>query len=146
MTDEIVLWREMRVLIRDESDVVMARKWTRQLALREGLPENAVEALVTAVSEVTRNVLVHAEGGELFLSVMEDGARRGIAARVRDEGPGIQNLEQAMLDGYSSRGGLGLGLSSARRLVNEFRLTSSDGHGTTVILKQWMPLDPKDPT
>jgi len=144
MIEGVIQRRERRVLIRDESDVVMARKWTRELARREGLPENSVEAIVTAVSEVTRNVLVHAAGGELLLSVMEDGTRRGIAAVVHDEGPGIKDVEQAMRDGFSTRGGLGLGLSSAQRLVSEFQLTSPNGNGTTVTLKQWISLQPKD--
>jgi len=113
MTDEVIRQHERRVRIQHESDVVMARKWTRELARSEGLPENAVEALVTAVSEVTRNALVHADGGQLLLCTTEEGTMRAIVAVVHDEGPVIQDVEQAMRDGYSSRGGLGLGLSSA---------------------------------
>ncbi len=130
---------ERRIFIRDESDVVMARKWTRELALREGMVANAVEALVTAVSEVARNVLVHAGGGEIVLSAIEEGRRRGVSAVARDQGPGIADVAEAVRDGYSTAGGLGLGLSSAKRLVSEFELISPDGGGTTVVLKQWKP-------
>jgi serine/threonine-protein kinase RsbT len=126
----------VRVLIRDESDIVMARKRTRELALGGGLPERATEALVTAVSEIARNALVHGGGGDLLLAVVEEGGRRAVQAMVRDEGPGLSDPEQAMRDGYSTAGGLGLGLSSARRLVSEFKL--STGRGTIVVLKQWI--------
>jgi serine/threonine-protein kinase RsbT len=125
--------------VRDESDVVMTRKWTRELALREGMPANLAEALVTAVSEISRNVVVHAGSGEMFLGILHDAGRRAIGVVVRDGGRGIADTELAMRDGYSTAGGLGLGLSSARRLVGEFQLVSQIGAGTTVILKQWFP-------
>jgi serine/threonine-protein kinase RsbT len=139
MIAEVVERFERRIFVRHESDVTMARKWTRELALREGIGTSAAEAFVTAVSEVARNALVHAGGGEVVLSRIEEGPRRGVSAVTRDEGPGIRNLEQAMRDGFSTGDGLGLGLSSARRLVSEFELVSSEGKGTTVILRQWKP-------
>jgi serine/threonine-protein kinase RsbT len=139
MSREMAQVPERRVVIRDDSDIAMARKWTRELARSQGLATNAAEALVTAVSEITRNVLVHASSGELVLSVVDAGGRRGIAAEVRDQGPGIADIDLALRDGHSTRGGLGLGLPSARRLVNEFRIRSAEGSGTTVSLTQWLP-------
>ncbi len=129
---------DRHVPIRDESDVAMARKWTRQFAADAGLDTSAVDALVTAISEIARNALVHAGGGEIILSSIEDGPRRGVSAVARDQGPGIADVERALQDGYSTAGGLGLGLSSARRLVSEFEVKSSEGGGTTVTLRQWV--------
>jgi serine/threonine-protein kinase RsbT len=128
----------VRVPIRDDSDVLMARKRARELAGKEGMPDVAVEALSTAISEVAHNIVVHAREGELFLGVVEQSDRRGIAIVARDNGPGISNPERAMEDGYSTAGGLGLGLSSARKLVDEFELASTAGEGTTVTMKKWI--------
>ena len=100
-----------------------------------------MEGLVTAVSEITRNAIVHAEGGEVLLCVAHEGGRSGVVAIVRDAGPGIANIEQAMRDGYSTGDGLGLGLPSARRLVSAFDLRSTVPEGTTVTLAQWSPED-----
>ncbi|OLC67000.1 MAG: ATP-binding protein [Candidatus Rokubacteria bacterium 13_1_40CM_2_68_8] len=127
----------VRVPIRHESDVAMARKRVREMARRQGLEERAVEALATAVSEVARNIVVHAGLGELLLDAAEERGRRGVVVIARDGGPGIPDLEMALRDGYSSAEGLGLGLSSARRLVDEFEIISTAGQGTTVTLKKW---------
>jgi serine/threonine-protein kinase RsbT len=110
----------------------------RALAYSAGMRTNDAGALVTALSEVARNVLVHGGGGEIRLGVIEESGRRAIAVAARDQGPGIADTEQAMRDGYSTAGSLGLGLSSAQRLVHEFELISTDGCGTTVLLKQWI--------
>jgi len=136
MTDEI---RQIvfRLSLRDESDVAAARRKARELANQQGLHSSAVEALATAVSEVARNVIVHAASGEILLGVLSDSKRAGVVAVVRDDGPGISNIGDAMRDGYSSGGGLGLGLPSARRLVDEFELKSAVGQGTNVTLKKW---------
>jgi serine/threonine-protein kinase RsbT len=127
----------VRVPIREESDVVMARKHARDLAGRGGLSDIATHALATAISEIARNIVVHAGAGELVLRVADEAGRRGIIVVARDHGPGIEEPEQAMQDGYSTAHSLGLGLASARRLVDEFELVSRAGRGTTVILKQW---------
>jgi len=126
-----------RVSIRHESDVAMARKAARELAGLAGLDERATEALTTAVSELARNVLVHGQGGEIALEIAEEESRAGVAVVARDGGPGIADLERALQDGYSSGGGLGLGLSSARRLADDFAIQSTVGEGTTVTLKKW---------
>jgi serine/threonine-protein kinase RsbT len=130
---------QIRVPIREEADVVVARRHVRELGLDARLAEHAVEALATAVSEVARNIVVHARAGELLLGVVKAGGRCGVVVLARDEGPGIMNLEEAMQDGYTTAKGLGLGLSSARRLVDEFEIVSETGSstGTTVTMKKW---------
>jgi serine/threonine-protein kinase RsbT len=134
--------RELRVIIRHESDVAVARLRSRELSLAQGLPECAVEALATAVSEVARNIVVHAGRGEILLTTCEEHGRRGVIARASDDGPGIADREAAMRDGFSTARSLGLGLPSARRLVDEFDLVTSPGGGTTILLKKLGPAPP----
>lgn len=116
-----------------------ARQRTRELAEAHRFRRGDMEALATAVSEIARNILVHAGGGELFLTTIEHAGRVGIVAIARDSGPGIADLDEAMRDGFSTGNGLGLGLPSARRLVDEFELCSVAGQGTTVKLTKWGP-------
>src|SRR5689334_22305896 len=123
--------------IRDESDVVMARKHGRDLAEREGWPQKAIESLATAIAEVAHNIVEHAATGEIVLEVINDKGRRGVMVTARDNGPGIGKPHQAMQNGFSSKHGLGLGLSSAQRLMDEFQLDSAIGRGTTVIMKKF---------
>ena len=127
-----------RLPLRDESDVAAARRKARELAQQQGLASSAVEALATAVSEITRNVIIHAGSGEILLGLLADCQRAGVIAVTRDDGPGISNIEEAMRDGYSTGSGLGLGLPSAHRLVDELELQSIIGQGTTVTLKKWL--------
>jgi len=129
-----------RLWLRDESDVAVARGRARELAYAQGFPSSAVEALATAVSEVARNVIVHAGNGEMLLGIEQNAGRVGIIAITRDDGPGISNIDEAMRDGHTTGDGLGLGLPSARRLVDDFELRSALGQGTTVSLKKWLPL------
>ena len=94
--------------------------------------------LATAISEVARNITAYAVRGEVVLSVIEDdGGRRGIRVIARDDGPGIENVEQALQDGYTSGTGLGLGLPGARRLVHHFEIETAPGRGTKVTLVMW---------
>jgi serine/threonine-protein kinase RsbT len=130
-----------RVWLRDTSDVAVARGRARELAYAQGFPSSAAEALATAVSEVARNVIVHAGTGEMLLGIERNSGRIGVVAITRDDGPGIPNIDDAMRDGHTTGGGLGLGLPSARRLVDAFELRSVVGHGTTVSMTKWMPLD-----
>lgn len=127
-----------RVSVREGVDVAMARQRTRELARELGWPASAVEALATAVSEVAHNIVAHAEAGEVLLDVVtNDRGRVGIVVVARDSGPGIPDVELAMQDGYSTAGGLGLGLPSARRLVDEFELVGGAGRGATVTMRKW---------
>ncbi len=128
----------VRLRLVDDSDVASACRRVRELARLHGVPPSDVEALVTAVSEIVRNVIVHAERGELELVVVGEDERAAIVVVVRDDGPGIPDPEAALCDGYSTGRGLGLGLPSARRLVDAFELTSTPGVGTVVTLKKWI--------
>ncbi len=127
----------IRLPIGDEWEVVLARKHGRDLAREAGLSESAAHALATAISEIVRNVVVHAGRGDVSLDIIEDRGRRGVIVVVRDDGPGIAEPALAMQDGYSTANGLGLGLSSAQRLVDKLDLVSVVGRGTTVVLKKW---------
>ncbi len=125
-----------RVPIHEEADVAIARKLSRELAVQQGLPQSAVEALATAISEIARNIVLHAGAGEILLGGMKEHGNRGVVVVARDNGPGIPNAEEAIQDGYSTANGLGLGLSSARRLMDEFELVSTVGKGTIVTMKK----------
>jgi serine/threonine-protein kinase RsbT len=93
--------------------------------------------IVTAASELARNVLIYGGGGTVQLDALNDGARKGLRLTFEDHGPGIANLELAMKDGYTTGSGLGLGLSGAKRLSNEFDIRSSPGEGTRVTITRW---------
>lgn len=125
------------VPLRDESDVATARFQTRARCEELGLDTSALEALTLAVSEVARNVIVHAQCGELFIGTLRNEHGLGVVVMAKDNGPGIASLSDALTDGFSTGTGLGLGLPSARRLVNELELRSIVGQGTTVTLRQW---------
>jgi len=123
--------------IRTEQDVVSIRQAVRGWAVETGFSLIDQTKLVTATSELARNTLVHGGGGAVRMELLEAGPRRGIRLVFTDEGPGIADLEQALRDGYSTGGGLGLGLSGSRRLVNEFDVQSTPGAGTRVTVVKW---------
>jgi serine/threonine-protein kinase RsbT len=127
----------IRIAIRGEADVVVARAIARELALELGFGDGRAGALETAVSEIAWNIVVHAGVGELSLEAVADPRRVGIAVLARDQEPGIADVDAALRDGYSTGRGLGLGLSSARRLMDEFTVASSAGGGTRVSMKKW---------
>ncbi len=123
--------------IRTEQDIVLARQACRKLAQDCGLRLVAQTKLVTAVSELARNTLVYGGGGDMHWEMLEDGLRQGIRILFSDEGPGIPDLQLAMTDGWTSGGGLGLGLTGAKRLVNEFDIDTAAGQGTRITITQW---------
>lgn len=125
------------VPVRIEQDVVIARQIVRKLAQGCGMRLVDQTKLVTAVSELARNTVVYGGGGEMEWHLLEQGPRSGIRLTFRDEGPGIPDLKLAMTDGWTSGGGLGLGLTGAKRLVDEFELDSSPGAGTRVSILKW---------
>lgn len=129
-----------RIPIREASDVGAARRYAREAAHRAGLAHTGAEALATAVSEVAQNIFLHALHGEIVMEVICEGSHRGVAVTARDDGPGIHDVAQAMCDGYSTTGTLGLGLSSAQRLMDEFQVDTSLGIGTTITMKKWCEL------
>jgi serine/threonine-protein kinase RsbT len=130
--------RESVIPIESDADVVAARQEARAMASALELSSTDQTLLATAISEVARNITAYAVRGEVVLSVIEDdGGRRGIRVIARDQGPGIDNLELALQDGYTSGGGLGLGLPGARRLVHHFEIETAPGRGTKVTLVMW---------
>ena len=127
---------QVQVIVTDD-DVVRVRQLVRAAAVATKLTLVDQTKLVTAASELARNTLVHGGGGRAEVEPVSNGSRRGIRIRFVDEGPGIADVDQALTDGYSSGGGLGLGLSGARRLMDEFQLTTAPGAGTTVTAVKW---------
>jgi serine/threonine-protein kinase RsbT len=128
---------EVRVAIQREADIVLARQAGRQLAAQIGFSSTDQTLIATAISEVARNIVVYANAGEIVLMRAEEAGRVGIQVQAVDTGPGIDNKELAMRDGYSTKNSLGLGLPGARRLMDDFALDSEVGRGTTVTMKKW---------
>lgn len=123
--------------ITNEVDVVLVRQKGRNLAAQFNFSAGDLALIATAISEIARNIIQYAGQGEVTLSAVAGPDRCGIVIIAQDEGPGIPDLQQAMQDGYSTGGGLGLGLPGAKRLMDEFEVRSAAGSGTTVIMKKW---------
>ncbi len=120
-----------------EQDVVLARQLARKLAQECGMRLIDLTKFVTAVSELARNTMVYGGGGDMDWQILEEGTRTGLRMIFRDEGPGIPDLKLAMTDGWTSGGGLGLGLTGAKRLVEEFELETEPGKGTRITITRW---------
>ena len=123
--------------IRSETDVVLVRQAVRKWAAEIGFSLVDLTKIVTAASELARNTLIHGGGGSARLEVLTEGARKGIRLSFEDKGPGIPDLELALRDGYTTGGGLGLGLSGSKRLMSEFEVVSRLGEGTRVTVAKW---------
>lgn len=131
---------EVRVPIRTSADIVEARRQGRDLAVQAGFIGSDLTVIATAISEIARNMIEYAGGGEMAMAVSTGRTGRyGLRVVARDEGPGISNVKQVMQDGYSTGKGLGLGLPGARRLMDEFDVESNGGHGTVVTMCKWAP-------
>jgi serine/threonine-protein kinase RsbT len=128
---------ELRIPVTADVDVVNARQKGRELAAQAGFSSGDQTVIAAAISEIARNILNYAKRGEVVLSVVTNGDRQGVIVVARDQGPGIPDVQRALEDGYSTSGGLGLGLPGARRLMDDFDVTSSVGKGTTVTMKKW---------
>ena len=120
-----------------EEDVVRVRQAVRAQAVEAGFSLVDQTKLVTAASEIARNTLEYGGGGTVKLETLRNGTKKGVRLTFVDQGPGIADLKLAMQDGYTSGGGLGLGLSGAKRLSSEFDIQSAPGKGTTVTLARW---------
>ena len=118
-------------------DVVLVRQKVRDWAIQCGFSLIDQTKIVTAASELARNVLQHGKGGTLLLEALNHDMRRGLRLTFEDEGPGIADVDQALRDGFTTRGGLGLGLGGAKRLSNEFFIDSLLGRGTKVVITRW---------
>jgi serine/threonine-protein kinase RsbT len=126
-----------RLAIRTRLDVDQARREARQLATGLGFDRGDAESVALAVSELAMNLHRYADGGEIVLRTVQDGIRRGLEIESRDTGPGIAEPDLALQDGYTTGGGLGSGLPSARRLMDDFELTTG-ASGTTIVARKWM--------
>jgi serine/threonine-protein kinase RsbT len=129
--------RSEQIEIRSSNDLVPIRQAVRAWAIDLGFSLVDQTKLVTAASELARNVVDYAGSGRVRLEALNDGARRGLRLAFEDQGPGIADIELALKDGYTTGGGLGLGLGGARRLSNEFNIESRVGQGTRVTITRW---------
>ena len=132
----ISLTKDTMQIVR-EQDVVPFRNRVRELATKIGMSLVNQTKLITAASELVRNMLKYADGGKVILEVVSKNGQAGIRLAFIDEGAGIENIPQAMQDGFSTGKSLGLGLPGARRLVNEFNIVSKVNEGTTVTITHW---------
>ena len=129
---------KVRIAIGSGADIVTARLEGRKLAAQAGFTATDVTIIATAISELARNIVEYAGKGEIILTVVQGGLKQGFRVEARDHGPGIPDIELAMQDGYSTGGGMGLGLPGTRRLMDEFRINSKVGRATTVIATKWI--------
>jgi serine/threonine-protein kinase RsbT len=129
--------QETTVPVNADIDIVTARQKGRELARDLGFTSTDLALIATAISELARNIILYANTGEIVLSVVENGSRRGLKVVARDDGPGIPDIERALEEGFSTSRSLGLGLSGVRRLMDEFDIVSEVGSGTTVTVKKW---------
>jgi serine/threonine-protein kinase RsbT len=123
--------------VRGETDVVLVRQAVRTWSVQQGFTLVDQTKMVTAASEIARNTVLYGRGGTVRIEALVDGVRKGLRLVFEDQGPGIPDVDLAMRDGYTTGTGLGMGLGGARRLVNEFRIESRPGQGTTVTLTRW---------
>ena len=128
---------EVRKTIDVDTDVVAARQAGRAVAATCGFTAGDQTVIAAAISEIARNILQYAKHGEITIRRMQQGEKLGIMIVAEDQGPGIRDVNRALEDGYSTSGGLGLGLPGARRLMDEFEINSVDGHGTRIVMKKW---------
>lgn len=128
---------ELRCPIAADTDIVQARQMGRELAAAIGFSAGDQTVIAAAISEIARNILMYAKRGEMRLTEVKDGERLGLIVVAEDSGPGIRDVPRALQDGYSTSGGLGLGMPGARRLMDEFEVVSNVGQGTRVTMKKW---------
>jgi serine/threonine-protein kinase RsbT len=126
-----------RIAVRSDVDIVEARVITRAMANRVGFSSTDQVLIATAVSEIARNIVEYALSGEILISSMDSG-RRGVEIVAKDEGPGIVDVARALEEGFTTSRGLGMGLPGARRLMDEFDVTSKVGQGTVVRMRKWL--------
>lgn len=127
------------IAIRKPADIVSARQKGRDLARELGFTLTEATLVATAISELARNMLLYAKGGEIRLQVAQNSTQKGITVIAKDSGPGIPDLRRALAGGFSTSGGLGLGLSGVRRLMSTMDVATEAGKGTTVTATMWLP-------
>ena len=132
---------EVRVPIHSDADAVAARQAGRVVALNLGFSRTDATFVATAISEIARNITVHAGSGEIIIGGINENGRDGMVVIARDEGPGIEDVPAVMRRAVTAGVGLGIGLWGARRLMDDLEITSESGRGTTVIMKKWCRFD-----
>lgn len=132
---------EVRVRVASDADTVLARQAGRDAALRLGFSRTDATFVATAISEIARNIAVHAGEGEITVAGLSEDGRHGLIVTARDEGPGIADVPAVLRDDYRSDLGLGMGLWGAKRLMDEIEVSSEPGKGTTVTMKKWRGFD-----
>lgn len=123
--------------IMSQADIVYVRQAVRDWAIAQSFGIVDQTKIITAASELARNAFEYGKGGHMTLEALQDGFRKGLRLTFEDKGPGIANMELALTDGYTTGGGLGMGLTGTRRLVNEFDIQSKPGEGTKVTITKW---------
>jgi len=123
--------------LKTEQDIVLARQAVRKFTQELGFSLVEQTKMVTAASEIARNTVIYGGGGTLTWEMLVDGGKKGLRLRFEDKGPGIPDVDLAMTDGWTSGTGMGMGLTGAKRLVNEFDLDTHPGQGTRVTLTRW---------
>jgi serine/threonine-protein kinase RsbT len=123
--------------ISSDADIVRARQVGRELAAKAGCSATDLTMVATAISEIARNIVTYADHGEMEMQLVEHRGRRSLMIVATDEGPGIEDLDKALQDGYTTGAGLGLGLPGTRRLVDDFDISSEPGRGTKVVMYKW---------
>jgi serine/threonine-protein kinase RsbT len=131
-----VVRSESRAVARGE-DVVLVRQMVREWSVAAGFSLVDQTKLVTAASELARNLVEYGGGGTIRLEALNDGSKRGLRVFFEDQGPGIPDIAQALRDGFTTGNGLGLGLGGAKRLVNDFDIQSRPGEGTKIMIARW---------
>jgi serine/threonine-protein kinase RsbT len=133
----VIVEKDESMSVRSADDVVRVRQQVRASSIAAGFSLVDQTKMVTAASEIARNTVDYGGGGTVRIEVLRNGIRRGVRLTFEDQGPGIPDVALAMTDGYTSGGGLGLGLSGAKRLANEFAIKTAPGEGTTITLARW---------
>lgn len=126
------------IAIEAVADIVTARQRGREMALRLGFSETESTLIATIISELARNIVLYAQSGEITLEHTATGERRGLVITCQDHGPGIPDVQRALVGGYSTSGGLGLGLCGVQRMVDELHIDTKLGRGTTITAKKWL--------
>jgi serine/threonine-protein kinase RsbT len=134
----MLLSQDILVSIRSDVDIVLARQQGRTMAAAIGFAATDATLIATAISELARNIVMYAQKGEVMIRSVETSHSKGILIVARDDGPGIHSIQNALRDGYSTSGGLGLGLPGVKRLMDEFAIESAPRRGTTVSVKKWL--------
>ena len=128
---------ELRVAIKSDQDIVLARQKGRAMAIELGFSSGEATLIATTISELARNIISYAGEGQILLKAVQRTKGTGLSVTAADEGPGIPDIQQAMRDGFSTSGSLGIGLPGVRRLMDEFEIISQPNRGTTVTVKKW---------